>query len=229
MATQENVRYWRLYLYLHEGVSFLFSRYILSREQKHGKDLFSLLLENEEQLKRKKNLDEEEKDLLFPDDGKPDMSKWDANIYLTLIQTVFQTSLTKTERKELKNIKTIHEDLCKSLDESYNLFEEYSYEDNMEILNDAFQAFAFDDHSKSKILQMRNFYVDTELDSSTLHERVNMLNFPSDAKQQLTTFLKAISSTNTSNEVLEEDARQFSGMNLNLDNTNYSFDLLKAC
>ena len=211
MATQGNVRFWRLYLYLHEGVSFL-SRYILSREvQKHNKDLHSLLVENEKQLKGKKNLDKAEIGVLFPDDGKSDIHKWDANLYLTVIQTLFRTSLIQKERNEIRNVQCVHKELCEDDD-----LDDQLYEDQLKRLQDAFEVLAYDEHSMMKIRRMRKIYIDEPLQPSSLLYRVKELNYlPIDVTQQLATFLEAISSTNTRNEVLEEGSGQLSGMNLN--------------
>ena len=209
MATQENVRYWRLYFYLHDGVSFL-SRYILSREiQKHGKDLHSLLFENEKQLKGK-NLDKAEIGVLFPDDGKSDMHKWGANLYLTVIQTLFRTSLMREERNEIWNVQSVHKELC----EVDNL-DEQLYGDHLNRLQDAFEVLAYDEHSMMKIRKMRRIYIDEPLQSSSLLDRVKELNFPINVTKQLATFLETTSSTNTRNEVHEEGSGQLSGMNIN--------------
>ncbi|XP_053372586.1 uncharacterized protein LOC128546022 isoform X2 [Mercenaria mercenaria] len=116
MATTDNERHLRYILLLTEGGTDIL-RELLKREtqkemQNSGKTLSECLKDNKDNLKQWTKKEQQEK--IFPKSGNVDTSEWDLSLLGTVILQLYGNCLTSNERRNIKQLKQLRNDLAHS-------------------------------------------------------------------------------------------------------------------
>ncbi|XP_060573553.1 kinesin-like protein KIF13A [Ruditapes philippinarum] len=194
MATKEHKLYWRVFLYLNKGVIFL-SRSMVSKKLDLQYVYDGNLNKIEGQLRKNGILNETDLDVLFPGDGKTNMDKWNANLYLCVIPALFRALLAPKERTKLGVAQNVLKDLLERQGDTK--LDKPSYEEHIENIEEAFVVLTFDKSLAIKIVEMKKEYIDEPLDYIKLLKEVEKMVVPSETKQKLVEFLESMATKNT--------------------------------
>ncbi|XP_053381448.1 uncharacterized protein LOC128549136 [Mercenaria mercenaria] len=161
MASGDNEKYLRIVLLLTKGgtlvIREVFARELTSYISQHGGNLDTLLQNYESNIKKRKYLSRPQCLKLFPPTGKTNFQQWDIGLLVFVTLHVFGTSLSPSEKLEIRQIQILRNDLSHT---SNAELDSSSYQDYLLLLENAISSLTSGLGNKYILTQTKHLFND---------------------------------------------------------------------